>query len=204
MSPRRRPANEASISHMIDQRRQLLARAVNVLDTEGGVATEVETETLRETAGLLALSLEELRVAEETLVQQNEELHGARAAIESTSRHYHRLFDDMPLPYVVTDICGIIQHANRAAAALLKRDQDLLERKPLVNFVPSDRRSGFRDAINRLRLVDSASDWRVTMLRQTDGPIDVSIEVRRSPGERDGEELICWILRPVDSIAPAE
>lgn len=36
--------------------------------------------------------------------RRNEELLVTRAAIESTSRHFRRVFDDMPLPYVVTDV----------------------------------------------------------------------------------------------------
>jgi PAS domain-containing protein len=130
-------------------------------------------------------------------MQQNEELLIAREAIESTSRHFRRLFEDAPLPYVVTDVCGIIRHANHAAAVLLKRPAELLERKPLLAFVPLDRRGSFRDAINRLPLVDVAHDWRVKMLRHGDGPVDVAIDVRLSAGPHDGEDFICWVIRPI-------
>ncbi len=196
MSPRRRATDDAAISRLVDQRREVLHRAVNVLDTDREVPIDVEPETLRETTALLTISLEELKVAEEELLQQNEELVVTREAIESTSRHLRRLFDDAPLPYVVTDVCGIIREANHAAAVLFKRPAELLERKPLLAFVPLDRRGSFRDAINRLRIVDAAHDWRAKLLRHGDAPIEVAIDVRVSQGPHDGEDLICWVLRP--------
>jgi PAS domain-containing protein len=154
---------------------------------------------LRETVALLATSLEELKVAEEELVQQNEELVITREAVESNARHFQRLFEAAPLPYVVTDVCGMIRHANHAAAVLFKRPAQLLEGKPLLNFVPLDRRGAFREAINRLQLVDAARDWRVTLLRHGDGPVPVTIDVQLAPGAEPGQELICWILRPAVS-----
>jgi PAS domain-containing protein len=196
MSPRRRATDDSAISRFGEQRRHVLSRAVHVLEQDREVPIDVQSETLRETTALLATSLEELKVAEEELRQQNEELLVTREAIESTSRHFRRLFDDGPLPYVVTDVCGIIKHANHAAAVLFKRPAELLERKPLLSFVPLDRRGSFRDAINRIQLVDEAHDWQVKLLRHGDAPVQVSIDVRLSPGARDGETLICWVIRP--------
>ncbi|MDQ3949148.1 MAG: PAS domain-containing protein [Gemmatimonadota bacterium] len=202
MPPRRRATDDAAISRLVDQRREVLSRAVQVLDSDREVPIDVQPEALRETTALLATSLEELKVAEEELMQQNEELLITREAIEATSRHFRRMFEDAPLPYVVTDVCGIIRHANRAAATLLKRPAELLERKPLLTFVPLDRRGTFRDAISRLQLVDAARDWRVKLLRHGDEPVQVAIDVRLSPGARDGEDLICWMIRP--TAAPLE
>jgi PAS domain-containing protein len=197
MSPRRRHTDNEAIARLTEQRREVVDRAVHVLDIDREVAV-AEQETLRETAALLAVSLEELKVAEEELVQQNEELFVTREAIETTSRHFRRLFDDMPLPYIVTDICGIIRHANLAAAYLLKRPAHVLERKPFLTYIPLDRRAAFRDAINRLQLVDAAHDWRVKLLRYGDEPVSVAIEARISPGDHEGEDLICWVLRPLE------
>ena len=196
MAPHRRVTDDAAISRLSDQRREVLTRAVAVLDTDREVPIDVQPETLRETTALLTVSLEELRVAEEELLQQNEELLLTRDAVEETSRHFRRLFDDAPLPYIVTDVCGIIRHANHAAAVLLKRPPELLERNPLVAFVPPERRRAFRDAISRLQIVDAAHDWRVRLVRHGDAPIDVAIDVRVSQGARDGDDLMCWVLRP--------
>lgn len=67
MSPRRRHTVDETISRLTAQRRQVADRAVQVLDTDREVAIEAQPETLRETTALLAVSLEELKVAEEEL-----------------------------------------------------------------------------------------------------------------------------------------
>jgi len=197
MSPRRRATDDAAISRLVDQRREVLSRAVHVLHSDREVPIEVQPEALRETTALLAASLEELKVAEEELMQQNEELLVTRDAIEATSRHFRRLFEDAPVPYIVTDVVGIIRHANHAAAVFLKRPAELLEGKPLLAFIPLDRRGTFRDAISRLQIVDEARDWCINLLRHGDAAVPVSIDVRLSPGAHDGEDLICWMVRPV-------
>jgi PAS domain S-box-containing protein len=198
MSPRRRHTDNEAIARLTQQRHEVVDRAVQLFDADREVPVEFQPDALRETTGLLAVSLEELKVAEEELVQQNEELLTTREAIEAMSRHHRRLFEDAPLPYIVTDICGIIRHANRAAVALFRRPADMLQGKPLLVFVPLERRASFRDAINRLPLVDAAHDWHVTLLRHGDASVAVSIEASVSTGEQDGEDLICWLLRPAD------
>ncbi len=202
MSPRRSHTTNDVVARLIERRRELVGRAVEVLDVEREVPVDGEDETLRETVALLAISLEELKIAEQELVQKNEELLVTRAAIESTSRHYRRLFDEMPVPCVVTDVCGIITHSNRAAAALLRWPADLLDRKPLLTLVRLEHRSQFRDAMNRLQLVDAASDWRVDLLRHDDAPVSVAIDVSVSRGLNDGEEIIYWVLRPIAMARP--
>ncbi len=202
MSPRRRPTDDAAIERLVEQRRAVVGRAVSVLETDREVPIERHPDTLRETVALLSVSLEELKVAEEELVQQNEELVTTRDAVESSARYYRRLFEEAPFPYVVTDMVGLIRQANHAAAVLFKRPSELLEGKPLLSFVPLDRRSGFREAINRLQLVDCARDWRITLLRHGDGPMPVTIDVRLARGQRPGEDLICWVLRP--AVAPTD
>jgi PAS domain S-box-containing protein len=205
MSQRRRPTDDAAIQRLDERRRAVIGRAVHVLELGHEMSADVpsedvQPEALRETVALLTISLEELRVAEEELVQQNEELMRTREAIEASSRHFRRLFDTVPAPYVVTDICGIIRHANHAATVLFKRSPKLLEGKPLLSFVPLDRRSGFREAINRLQIVDEVHDWRVTLMRHGDGPVPVTIDVQLSRGAHRGEELICWLLRPAVAV----
>jgi PAS domain-containing protein len=197
MSPRRRPTDDAAINQLTGQRREVLERALHVLDADREVPIEVRPEALRETTALLTVSLEELKVAEEELQQQNEELMATRDAVESTSRYFRRLFDEAPIAYIITDAVGIIRHANHAAAVLLKRPAELLERKPLLAYVPLERRGAFREAINRLPLVDSAHDWRTTLLRHGDASVPVAIDVWLVPGGRDGEDIVAWMVRPI-------
>jgi DNA-binding response OmpR family regulator len=69
----------------------------------------------------LRRTLEELHVHEEELRQQNDELAGAREAIEVERQRYQELFEFAPDGYVVTDAHGGIQAVNRAAAEGLNR-----------------------------------------------------------------------------------
>jgi PAS domain-containing protein len=146
---------------------------------------------------LFAAQVEQVEVAERELLQKAEELRVTREAIDSTRGYVWRLFDEAPVPYVVTDVCGIIKQANRAAAVLLKRPEATLELISLTTFVPLDRRNAFREGINRLPLVGMANDWRVQLLRHGDSPIDAAIDVSVCRGGREGEDLLCWVIRPV-------
>jgi PAS domain S-box-containing protein len=76
----------------------------------------------------------ELQRANEELQQQNKELAAARSALDTERRRYQDLFDFAPDGYLVTDPKGIIQEANRAAAALLGAEPRFLAGKPLVAF----------------------------------------------------------------------
>jgi PAS domain-containing protein len=200
---RRHSTDGTAISRFAQQRHDVLSRAVHALDPDREIPIEAQPDVLRETTALLATSLEALKAAEAELMQQNQELLRTREAIESTSRHYRRLFDEGPLPYVVTDICGIIRHANRAATRFLRQPAELLERKPLLAFVPFDRRGSFRDAFDRLQLVDEARDWRMKLLRHGDAPAEVSIDVKLSRAAHDGDDFICWVLRPTEPLTVA-
>ncbi len=116
---------------------------------------------------------------------------------QDAERRYRTLFDRAPLPYLVTDTSGIIQQANRAAAVLLKRPAELLEKQSLDAFVPLDRRRAFRDRLDWLPLLDRAHDWQVTLVPHGAGPVDVAAHVEVTDGARVGESVMCWLLRRV-------
>ncbi len=83
----------------------------------------------------LQTALEELRVAEEELRTQNDALLASQEVIEAERQRYHDLFEFAPDGYLVTDINGTIQEANRAAARMFNVEQRFLVGKPLVNFI---------------------------------------------------------------------
>ncbi|MGH8010782.1 MAG: PAS domain-containing protein, partial [Candidatus Binatia bacterium] len=88
----------------------------------------------------LQTALEALQTAEEDERQQNEELVRARQTIEVERRRYQELFDFAPDGYLVTDVSGTIQEANRAATALLQTSWHSLVGKQLLVFVPQAER----------------------------------------------------------------
>src|SRR5207247_6610910 len=66
----------------------------------------------------LSSTLEELRVVQEDLHEQNAYLLEMRSRIESERRRYLELFELAPDAYLVTDAHGLVLEANRSAGAL--------------------------------------------------------------------------------------
>ena len=79
----------------------------------------------------LHTALEELQVAEEELRAQNEELAVAHNLVESERLRYQELFEFAPDGYLVTDINGNIQEANRVATIMFNIPQTLSPRQTL-------------------------------------------------------------------------
>src|SRR5262245_38712983 len=100
--------------------------------------------------GLLMTSLEELKVAEEQLREQNTTLSEMRAAGDQQVQHHRQLCMHIPAPALGTDAYGTILECNHAAEHLLRRDAGHLERKPLAALIHPNSRSDFRARLNRL------------------------------------------------------
>ncbi|MBI4516534.1 MAG: PAS domain S-box protein [Deltaproteobacteria bacterium] len=102
------------------------------------------------TMAALAETLEKLRSAEEEAQAESKELLAARQALEARCRRYQELFELAPDAHLLTDAAGTIVEANRAAARLLNRRRDSLQRKPLAVFVCPEQRPVFRQQLSRL------------------------------------------------------
>src|SRR5687767_1446257 len=100
-------------------------------DARGDPAAE---EALAE----LLTVLEELRVAEEELRAQIDELAEAQLATEHERRRYQQLFDLAPDGYLVTDPEGLVLEANLTAGNLLESEARFLIGKPLAALVPEN------------------------------------------------------------------
>jgi PAS domain S-box-containing protein len=98
----------------------------------------------------LSTTLEELRVAEAELRQQNEALLRGYEEVEAERRRYQELFDFTPEAYLVTDLEGTIREVNRAAAQQLEVARPRLVGKPLLLFVAEEERRAFHGALTRL------------------------------------------------------
>jgi PAS domain S-box-containing protein len=86
----------------------------------------------------LSTCLEELRSADEELIARNQELIAAATDLKNQEKRYHDLFEFSPDGYVVTDLKGVIQEANLAAAKLLGVRRDYLAGKPIFIFLVGD------------------------------------------------------------------
>ncbi|ACC83293.1 PAS domain S-box protein [Nostoc punctiforme] len=106
----------------------------------------------------LQLALEELQVAEEELREQNEELSVARELVELERQRYQDLFEFAPDGYLVTDVAGIIQEANRTAATMLAVRQKYLRNKPLILFIAHQDRQAFNARLNNSQQLQ---EWEI-------------------------------------------
>ena len=128
----------------------------------------------------LSTALEELRVTEEEIRVQHEQVAEGRQSLEAERDHYHELFEQAPVAYLVTDRMGVIREANRRAASLVGVAQHFLVGRPLAMFVTGEDRWRLRERLNRLGGLDPGScQLRLQPRRRAPVPVVVSTSVAR-------------------------
>ena len=181
------------------QRQVLLKHTAAVLRNNSPAATPESEEREARLSAILASSLEELKVAEEELVERTEALSKLRDELEQRFEATRQLFDLAPVCLLVTDIYGNILEANRACAKLMRRNLPELHRQPMTRFIPPDERRSFRDGLGRVVAAESVTDWCFLLMRPTDTALRVSaaVQVLRHAGSQIGARLL-WSIRVVD------
>ena len=152
----------------------------------------------------LSTALEELYIAEEEVRLQNEELIVARQAIEAERQRYRELFEFAPDGYLVTDIYGVIQEANRVASQLLNIEQRFLIGKPLINAVPEEYRRAFRAMLIQLHTVNRVEEWEISFSRRRVGLFDAALTVETVRDVNKQAIALRWMLRDITSRKQAE
>lgn len=188
--------SDSAFGALVRARQTVLTRASALLDPEQTLPLAEQYDALPAMTGLLMTSLEELKVAEEELREQNMELLKQSDARESVVEHYRQLFMCAPVPAFVTDIYGTIIEANVAASALFKRDAQRLPRKPFAAMLAQTGREEFRRQLNRIKPDRGVDDWRLTLHRTGDDPVNVRATVSFVPNigaTRTG--VLYWMLR---------
>lgn len=184
------------VETMEAQRRRVLGHAGAILLPHDELAASPENDSISRLSALLVTSLEELKVAEEELIERHATFEQRRTTLEGELRHYRDLFQLAPHALLTTDPNGAIREVNEAASLLLRHSEQELFRRPLVSFVRIDQRTEFRTSLNRLRLTGGASDWHIQLAPRGQVPMCAVATVRVVPDTRFGEGLI-WELRPV-------
>lgn len=148
----------------------------------------------------LSLVLEELRTAHEELMEQNQALLDYRQQLETERQRYQELFNLAPDGYLVSNDKGIIQAANVAIAALLQLPQESIIGKPLVLFLPVQKRADFYTLLVELNQPAEAQPrprqtWE-TQITPRQGPaIDVAITL--STTLEEGDVRLRWLVRDI-------
>src|SRR5262249_25905896 len=114
------------------QRYHTLQRRAETQQKDPGALT---TRTLAE----LGTALEEIRVAQEQIVENRRRMESLQAELATQAAKYWELFDEMPDAYVVTRPDTTILEVNRAAAELFNVSQRFLVGKTLSVFICEDR-----------------------------------------------------------------
>jgi hypothetical protein len=79
------------------------------------------------------------------------------------------------------------------------RDTYHLEGKPIPAIVPREHRSEFRQQLSRLSVTVGVSNWRFTVERPTDSPLEVTAAVHMIPSALTGSAALYWHVRAVES-----
>jgi PAS domain S-box-containing protein len=138
---------------------------------------QIENER-KQAQATLQNTIEELRVAEEELRQQNKELVITRELAEQDRQRYQDLFDFAPDGYVVTDANGVIQEANRAISTLTALDSRYLVNTPLEVYISVPDRPAFRNLLYELNQQPGVQKLRTDELNlqhSRGNPIPVAI-----------------------------
>lgn len=95
-------------------------------------------------------TLEELRIANRELKEQNQASVDYCQQLEAECQRYKELFNLTPNGYLVTNANGTIQEANVAMATMLQVSQECLIGKPLLLFFPEPDRPYIRTTLTQL------------------------------------------------------
>lgn len=142
--------------------------------------------------GELSTALEEVRVAQEQIIENRRRTEELQAELADQAAKYWELFDEMPDAYVVTRPDTTIAEVNRAAAGLLNVSQRFLVGKTLSVFVCEDR-AQFLEESDRLAHEKGIAELQIKVRPRERAPLVISARVRG-----DGQTLR-WILREAPS-----
>src|ERR687886_1550236 len=145
----------------------------------------------------LSTAFEELRVANEELYQQHEELFLTQQALIAERQRYQQLFEFAPDAYLVTDVNGVIQEANRTAATLLKCRQQLLVGNLLACYVAEEERRAFRNQLNQLRQVEGIQEWEVSLQLPNQKPLITAVKVGAIQTPEGQPIGLRWLMRDI-------
>jgi len=151
---------------------------------------------LSRTLAELSTALEEIRVAQEQIIENRRRMEVLQAELTAQMNKYWDLFDEMPEPYIVTRSDTTISEVNRAAAELLNVSQRFLVGKTLSVFVCEDR-GRFLDESRRLAQDRGTAELRLKLRPRERAPLAVTARVR---GDGTG---LRWVLRGTTSAPSA-
>ncbi len=173
--------------------RQSQSLSSNAMTRSGNCEAKVQS-AVRE----VDLSLEELSVAVEALYTQQSEISGYQEALSHERQRYQDLFNFAPDCYFVTDLQGMIQEANQAAATLFNVAQKFLIGKPISIYVAEHDRSKFRVQLSQLSALQHCTDWEIDF-QPRDQDVFPALFSVSSIAFQDVDISLRWMVRNVSA-----
>jgi two-component system phosphate regulon sensor histidine kinase PhoR len=167
----------------------------------GGIIELLESRAIDADGVVAALeglrtSVEELRIVDEALAEQAEQLAKTHALVDKERRRYEDLFASAPTPYLVTDLIGTITESNAASADLLGVPSRFLVGKPIDAFVSPPERRKFRRMLLGVGAHPISGEYRL----EPRGGVPLDAQVMISPViDASGRaiEALRWAIRDV-------
>ncbi len=184
--------------------RQKLAKQLETVDRQFNQLHQTADKALSPSSNafsdyLFALSnaLDELKVIEEEVCEQNQQLSEARQALELERRRYQELFELAPDGYLISDNHGRIQEANRAAAELLKIEKKYMVGKNLIHFVAEAHQNVFRSLLLQLQSVDQVREWEIPLVANDGERFEAALTIVAVKTEAGETIALRWLLRDI-------
>lgn len=152
----------------------------------------------------VAEAVEELTTTLEELQAMNQDLALSQAAALASQQRYQELFEGVPEAYLVTDVQGLIQEANRPAAHLFNVDRAHLTGLPLAVFIAQDMRASFRAQFAWLRTGAEVREWVVGVQPRHRPTVTVVCHVAPALDGAGALIGLRWLLRDLKPPPPQE
>jgi PAS domain S-box-containing protein len=184
--------------------RQKIADQLDTIDQRFNQVHETarqfnSSDTFSDYLKALSEALSELKVLEQAVCRQNQQLFATRHALEIERQRYQELFEFAPDGYLITDKHGKIQEANCAAAELFKIERKYIIGKLLMNFVAEEQRSIFRSLLVQLQSVDQVREWEMGFVTQDRQGFEAALTIVAVKTSRGDTVALRWILRDISA-----
>ncbi|RUT10297.1 hypothetical protein DSM106972_007920 [Dulcicalothrix desertica PCC 7102] len=156
-----------------------------------------KAEVLPQALMELGSASQTLQVATEELRQQNEELTETRNLLEIERQRYKDLFDFAPDGYLVTDLNGKIQEANRACSQLFDIPQQNLTGKLIINFVTLDDRHKLRCQIAKLSKMQKVGEIIICCQKKDGGFFHAALTATSVCNHQGKVTGLRWLIRDI-------
>jgi PAS domain S-box-containing protein len=176
------------------------------LDERAHRLPSFKQDVLEDAVEQLHVTLEELRMAESELSQQNDQLTILNNALELERQQYEDLFEFAPDAYLLTDENGIIYDANRAAAELFDTSKKYLKGKPLILFIDKENHPSFFSELRKLGQLYSRKrvSFETRLRPRNKQPFEAAVTIGFARGGWGDFARLRWLIRDMTELKRAE